>query len=137
MRFEALAVGMSAETSHQVTDAIVRQFADVTGDHNPAHLDEAYAATTRFGGRTAHGMLGAGFISACIATELPGPGTIYISQSLRFLRPVRIGDTVTARVEVVELFAARRRVRLTTTCRNQAGEVVMDGDAMCLVPERS
>ena len=137
MRFEELEVGMSAETSHQVTDTIVRKFADVTGDDNPVHLDEAYAATTLFGGRTAHGMLGAGFISACIATKLPGPGTIYISQSLRFMRPVRIGDTVTVRLEVVELIPDKRHVRLTTTCINQKGKVVMDGEAMCLVPEQA
>ncbi len=135
MRFEELSVGQSAEMSHTVTDAMVRQFADVTGDHNPVHLDEAYATSTSFGGRIAHGMLTAGFVSACMATRLPGPGAIYLTQTLRFTRPVRLGDTVTVQVRIVELTEATRRVRLATTCRNQAGKVVLDGEATVLVPE--
>ncbi|MFN8573203.1 MAG: MaoC family dehydratase [Gemmatimonadaceae bacterium] len=134
MRFEELAVGQSAEMSHEVTDDMVRQFAEVTGDHNPVHLDDAYARTTSFQGRIAHGMLTAGFISACMATKLPGPGAIYLSQSLRFVRPVRLGDVVTVQVAIVELTEATRRVRLTTTCRNQAGKVVLDGEATVMVP---
>jgi len=135
MRFEELRVGQAATHSKTVTEADVVLFAGVTGDFNPAHVDQAYAEKSRFGGRIAHGMLSAGFISAALAMRLPGPGTIYLSQSLRFLRPVRIGDTVTARVEVAELFPSRRRVRLLTTCANQDGEALVEGEAMVMVPE--
>jgi 3-hydroxybutyryl-CoA dehydratase len=135
MRFEDLQPGQSAAMSKTVTEADVILFAGVTGDFNPAHLDQVYAERSRFGGRIAHGMLSAGFISAVLAMRLPGPGTIYLSQSLRFLRPVRIGDTVTARVEVAELMPARRRVRLLTTCSNQQGEALVEGEALVMVPE--
>ena len=135
MRFEDLRTGQSATHSKTVTEADVVLFAGVTGDFNPAHVDQVYAAKSRFGGRIAHGMLSAGFISAALAMRLPGPGTIYLSQSLRFLRPVRIGDTVTARVEVAELFPAKRRVRLLTTCANQDGEALVEGEALVMVPE--
>lgn len=137
MRFEELAVGQAATMEHTVTDAMLRAFADLTGDHNPVHLDEAAAARSRFGGRIAHGMLSAGFISAAIATRLPGPGTIYLSQSLKFTRPVRIGDTVTTRVEVAEVMGAERRVRLLTRCVNQQGKTVVDGEALVMVPDES
>ena len=99
------------------------------------HLDEVAAATTMFKGRIAHGMLSAGFISAVIGTQLPGFGCVYVSQSLRFARPVRIGDTITTRAEVVELMPAERRLRLTTTCTNQRGKVVTDGEAVVLMPD--
>lgn len=135
MRFEELAVGAQATMEHTVTDAMLVAFAELTGDHNPVHLDEAFAATTRFGGRIAHGMLGAGFISATIATRLPGPGTVYLGQSLAFKRPVRIGDTVTTRVEVAEVMAAERRVRLLTRCTNQQGKTVIEGEALVMVPD--
>jgi 3-hydroxybutyryl-CoA dehydratase len=136
MRFEDLTVGQTAEFSKTVTEADVVLFAGVTGDFNPAHLDAVYAGKSRFGGRIAHGMLTASFLSTVLAMRLPGPGTIYLSQSLRFLRPVKLGDTVTARVEVAELFSSRRRVRLLTTCHNQEGEAVIDGEAVVLVPEQ-
>jgi 3-hydroxybutyryl-CoA dehydratase len=135
MRFEELEVGTAAEMTRTVTETDVVLFAGVTGDFNPAHVDEVWAAKSRFGGRIAHGMLGAGFISAVLGMKLPGPGTIYLSQQLRFVRPVRIGDTVTARAEVVELFPARRRARLLTTCRNQDGEAVIEGEALVMVDE--
>lgn len=134
MRFEELEVGAVAEMTRTVTETDVVLFAGVTGDFNPAHVDAVWAEKSRFGGRIAHGMLGAGFISAVLGMRLPGPGTVYLSQQLRFLRPVRIGDTVTARVEVAELFPSRRRVRLLTTCANQAGEAVIDGEAVVMVP---
>lgn len=134
MRFEELEVGAAAEMTRTVTETDVVLFAGVTGDFNPAHVDAVWAEKSRFGGRIAHGMLGAGFISAVLGMRLPGPGTVYLSQQLRFLRPVRIGDTVTARVEVAELFPSRRRVRLLTTCANQAGEAVIDGEAVVMVP---
>ena len=136
MRFDELRVGQSAEWAKTVTEADVVLYAGVTGDFNPAHVNAAEAERSRFGGRIAHGMLSAGFISAAIAMKLPGPGTIYLTQSLRFTAPVRIGDTVTARVEVAELLP-RRRVRLTTACRNQRGEVVLDGEATVMVPPDS
>ena len=131
----ALQVGQVAEFSKTVTESDVILFAGISGDFNPVHLDEAHAAKTRFGGRIAHGMLSVGFISACIAMRLPGPGTIYLSQTLKFTRPVRIGDTVTARVEVVDWHAGKRRARLATTCRNQHDDVVIDGEALVLVPD--
>jgi 3-hydroxybutyryl-CoA dehydratase len=132
-----LEVGQAAEMSKTVTETDVVLFAGITGDFNPAHMDEVQASRSRFGGRIAHGMLSAGFISACVAMKLPGPGTIYLTQSLKFTRPVRIGDTVTARVEVLEWHATRRRARLATTCRNQQGEVVIEGEALVMVPQES
>ena len=135
MAYDDLAVGQAAEFSKTVTEADVVLFAGITGDFNSVHVDEVSAAKSRFKGRIAHGLLSAGFISACIAMRLPGPGSIYLSQSLRFVRPVRIGDTVTARVEVAELVPAKRRVRLTTQCHNQEGELVIDGEATVQVPD--
>ncbi len=130
----ALQVGQHAEFSKTVTESDVVLFAGITGDFNPAHVNEVEAARGRFGGRIAHGLLSAGFISACIGMKLPGPGTIYLTQSLKFARPVRIGDTVTARVDVLEWHEGKRRARLATTCRNQHGEVVIDGEALVMVP---
>lgn len=130
-----LRVGQWAEWAKTVTEADVVLYAGVTGDFNPAHVNEPEARRSRFQGRIAHGMLSAGFISAAIAMRLPGPGTIYLGQTLRFTAPVRIGDTVTARVEVAEVVARKRRVRLTTTCRNQRGELVIDGEATVMVPD--
>jgi 3-hydroxybutyryl-CoA dehydratase len=133
--FDQLAVGQSAEFAKTVTEADVVLFAGVTGDFNPAHVDAVAAERGRFGGRIAHGMLSAGFISATLAMKLPGPGTIYLSQTLRFTRPVMIGDTVTARVEILELIPGKRRVRLATICRNQRDETVLDGEAIVMVPD--
>ena len=130
-----LSVGQHAEFSKTVTEADVVLYAGITGDFNPVHINEVEAGASRFGGRIAHGLLSAGFISACIAMKLPGPGTIYLSQSLKFTRPVRLGDTVTARVEVADWNETKRRARLTTTCRNQHGELVIDGEAMVLIPD--
>jgi 3-hydroxybutyryl-CoA dehydratase len=135
MSFDTLEVGQTAEIRRTVSEADVVLFAGVTGDLNPAHLDEVAAQAGPFGGRIAHGMLSAGHVSAVLAMKLPGPGTIYLEQSLRFTRPVRIGDTVTARVEILELIPGRRRVRLATTCANQEGEVVLKGEALVMVPE--
>src|SRR5579864_6975087 len=104
-------------------------FAAASGDTNPIHLDDAAAAGSRFGGRVAHGMLVASFISAVLGTDLPGPGSIYLSQTLRFLAPVRPNDTVIVRVTVLEVVLDRRRVRLETVCRNQQGQVVLSGEA--------
>ncbi len=133
-RFASFRVGQSAERSKTVTEADVVGFAEITGDFNPVHLDAAVAAASQFGERIAHGMLSAGFISAALAMELPGPGAVYLSQSLRFVRPVRFGDTVTTRVEIVEVLSTRRHLRLSTACRNQQGKLVVEGEAVVLVP---
>jgi len=135
VRLEELEVGQSAEFTKTVSSEDVARFAEITGDFNPVHLDEAAAGKSFFGGRVAHGMLTAGLISATLAGKLPGPGTVYLSQTLRFTAPVRIGDTVTARVEVTELITAKRRVKLSTVCKNQKNEVVLNGEAMVFLPE--
>jgi 3-hydroxybutyryl-CoA dehydratase len=132
---EDLFVGQRSERTRTVTETDIAGFAEITGDCNPVHLDQAYAETTPFGSRVAHGMLSAGYISAVIGTQLPGPGAIYLSQTLRFRRPVRIGDEVVARVEVVAIHARRARVTLTTACVVN-GEVVVDGEAEILAPWR-
>jgi len=134
MRIDEIAVGQTAEFSKTVTEADVVLFAGITGDFNPAHVNAVVAEAGDFGGRIAHGMLSAGFISTVLAMRLPGPGTIYLSQSLRFTGPVRIGDTVTARVEVTEVVPEKRRVRLTTTVANQRGETAIEGEALVMVP---
>ena len=137
MRYEDLAVGQSAERTRHVTDDVIRRYAEVTEDFNPVHVDEAYAARTRFGGRIAHGMLAGGFVSAVIGMDLPGPGAIWMSQTLRFARPVMPGDTVTTRIEIVELVPEKRRARLSTVCRNQKGETVLEGEALIKMLEES
>ncbi len=135
LSIEDLFVGQRSELTRTVTEADILGFAEVTGDRNPLHLEQEYAETTAFGTRIAHGMLTAGYISAVIGTQLPGPGAIYLRQSLRFRRPVRIGDTVTARVEVASIHASRARVTLATACFVD-GEVVLDGEAEVLAPRR-
>ena len=126
-------VGDAAEVSKTITDEDVRAFAELTGDRNPVHLDEEYAATTRFGRRIAHGMLGASLISAVLANELPGRGTVYLSQTLRFTAPVFLGDTVTARVTVKAVREDKPVVTLETVCTNERGERVVEGEAVVLV----
>ncbi|MGA6925642.1 MAG: MaoC family dehydratase [Desulfosarcina sp.] len=132
--FDQLSVGDSDRFTKTVTDADVYLFAGVTGDLNPAHIDETYAQGTFFKTRIAHGMLSAGFISAVIGMRLPGPGTVYMRQELNFLAPVRIGDTVTATVEVIEKLGEKKRVRLKTTCVNQDGTTVLEGEALVSPP---
>jgi 3-hydroxybutyryl-CoA dehydratase len=135
-RIDELSVGQVAEMAKTVTESDIVLFAGVTGDFNPVHIDAEAAKQSVFGERIAHGMLSAGFISAVLGMRLPGAGSIYLSQTLRFTKPVRIGDTVTARVEVVEVIAAKRRVRLATTCRNQNDEVVVEGEAVVMMEKR-
>ena len=135
-RIDELSVGQVAELAKTVTESDIVLFAGVTGDFNPVHVDAEAAKQSVFGERIAHGMLSAGFISAVLGMRLPGPGSIYLSQTLRFTKPVRIGDTVRARVEVVEVIAAKRRVRLATTCRNQNDEVVVEGEAVVMMENR-
>lgn len=133
--FEDLSLGMAEVYKKTVSAADVVGFAEITGDRNPIHLSEHFAARTPFKGRIAHGLYTAGLISAVIGTRLPGPGAIYISQTLRFLAPVKIGDTVEARVEVAQLNAERRRAELI--CRCNVGEtVVLEGEAVVKVPRR-
>jgi 3-hydroxybutyryl-CoA dehydratase len=127
-------VGDTVEFTRTVTSDDIVAFANVTGDTNPLHLDDAYAAKTRFKRRIAHGMLSAGFISAALGTRLaPHACVVYLSQTLRFQRPVYIGDTVTARVEVTKIDPSRRFVALTTTCANQNGEDLLTGEALVLL----
>ena len=133
--FDELTVGQTAEMSRVVGAADIEAFAEVSGDNNPVHLDEAYAKATTFGERIAHGMLSASYISAILGTRLPGPGCIYLSQSLRFRRPVKIGDLVVARVVVKTLDDARGHVTLETACE-VAGKTVVDGEALVIAPRR-
>lgn len=128
-----LSVGDTASLTKTITDEDVRAFAELTGDRNPVHLDDAYAATTRFGRRIAHGMLAASLISAALAGELPGRGTVYLSQSLRFTAPVFPGDTVTARVTVTHVREDKPIITLETVCTNQGGEAVVRGEAVVLL----
>jgi 3-hydroxybutyryl-CoA dehydratase len=128
---EDLSVGMSATYSKQLTERDVLLFADASGDRNPVHLDDHYARTTRFGGRIVHGMLTASVISAALGTRLPGPGSIYLSQDLKFLRPVRLGDTVFVTITVSDVIREKRRVVLSTVCKVN-DEIVISGHAEML-----
>ena len=118
-------VGDTASLTRTVTDEDIRAFAALSGDHNPIHLDGGYAATTRFGQRIAHGMFGASLISAVIGNDLPGLGSIYLSQTLRFLAPVYLGDTVTARVTVTKIRGDKPIVTLDCVCENERGETLI------------
>ena len=128
-------LGQSRSITRHVAAADVEAFARITGDTNPVHLDEAYAAGTRFKRRIAHGMLTASYISALLGAEFPGPGTIYLSQSVTFLKPVFIGDTLTVTATVAAYRPEKAILTLTTECRNQAGEKVLEGQAVCLVSD--
>lgn len=129
-----LDIGMKASRTKTFTDDDVRGFAQISSDTNPVHLDDEYAADTRFGKRLVHGMLTASLLSAALANDLPGEGTIYLSQTLQFKAPVFIGDTITAAVEVIKYREERRIATLATTCTNQDGKVVLEGEAVVLVP---
>ena len=133
--FEDLSEGQSAEMTRVATAAVIEAFAEISGDTNPLHLDESYARTTSFGQRIAHGMLAGAYISAVLGTKLPGPGAVYLTQSLRFRRPVRLGDSVTARVTVKALDAKHAHVTLKTVCE-VGGKAVVDGEAVIAVPRR-
>jgi len=133
--FEDLQLGMEASFAKTVSEADINAFAEVSGDRNPVHIDAAYAAKTFFKERIAHGMLSAGYISAVFGMEMPGPGAIYISQTLNFKAPVKIGDRVVAKVKVVELYPEKRRARFECVCT--VGETpVVTGEAMLMVPAR-
>lgn len=127
--------GDFAEFAKTISESDVYMYAGITGDLNPAHINEAYAQKTFFKTRIAHGMLTAGFISSILGMQLPGPGTIYMKQELKFLAPVRIGDTIVARAEVIEVVEDKNRIKLKTTCTNQEGTVVLDGEAVVSPPK--
>lgn len=131
---DELKVGETAEFTKTVSESDIYLYAGVTGDLNPAHINETYAEKTYFKTRIAHGMLTAGFISAVVGNKLPGSGTVYVKQELSFLAPVRIGDTVTARVEVTEIMDEKKLAKLRTICNNQEGVKVLDGEAVVSPP---
>ena len=134
---DELKVGDSAQITKTITENEINLFAKAIGDFNPVHLDEAYAQKTQFKGRIAHGALSIGLLSAVLGNVLPGHGTIYLSQEVKFLAPVRIGDALTARVEVIELVPERNRAKFRTTCINQDGQTVVDGTAWGMPPKKS
>lgn len=129
MNYSELKIGMKESVSKTITEADVILFAGITTDVNPAHLNEEYASSTMFKHRIAHGMLGAGLISAVLGTKLPGPGSIYMGQELKFVAPVYFGDTITATAEIIELIPEKHRVVLKTICTNQEGKEVIIGTA--------
>jgi len=134
LTYNELNVGDHAEVTKTISETDIYLFAGITGDMNPAHVNEEYARNTSFGKRIAHGILMCGFISNVLGNYLPGNGTIYMRQTVTFLAPVYIGDTITARVEVLEKREEKKRVLLKTNCTNQKGEVVVDGEALVSPP---
>lgn len=133
-KYEEIKIGEVAEYKRTITEDDIEKFAMVSGDFNPVHMNEEYAKKTLFEGRIAHGMLSASFISTVLAQELPGPGSIYLSQNLIFKKPVRIGDTIITRVQVFQKLDDKKRIKLKTTCTNQDGTTVIEGEALILVP---
>lgn len=133
---EEINIGDSAEFVKSVTEYDVYSFAGITGDFNPAHINTVYASETTFGKIIAHGILSVGFISNVLGTQLPGPGSIYIRQVCDFKRPVFIGDTITATVEVTQKDETKNRVWLHTFCTNQNGDIVVDGEAIMMPPRK-
>jgi len=136
MTIDAIAVGDSARITRRVTDGDIASFVDAVGDYNPVHSDRAYAAATVFKEPIAPGIWTAGLVSAVIGTRLPGPGAIYLSQDLKFLKPVKAGDSISARVEVIDVDRERNRIRLRTVCTNQRAEDVLTGEAV-VMPSRT
>jgi 3-hydroxybutyryl-CoA dehydratase len=130
-------VGDTAELTRTIEQADIQAFADLTGDHNPVHVDEEFAKTTRFGRRIAHGMLTASLISSVLANKLPGEGSVYLGQTLQFVAPVFPGDTITARVIVKEAREGKSIVKLETVCMNQRDEFVLRGEATVLLPQKA
>lgn len=134
---QELEIGDSAQISKTITEGDIDLFARATGDFNPVHLDQAYAEKTMFKGRIAHGLLSVGLLSTVLGNILPGHGTIYLSQEVKFLAPVRIGDTIIAKVEIIELIPEKNRAKFRTTCMNQDGKIVVDGIAWAMPPKKS
>ena len=135
MTMQELAIGDSASHAKTITGTDVYLFAGITGDLNPAHVNEQASSLTPFGGRIAHGILSAGLISAVLAMKLPGPGTIYLGQELKFTKPVRFGDTITATCTISELIPEKNIAKLDTICTNQNGQVVIQGTATVMPPK--
>lgn len=135
LTIQELKLGQSASSAKTITDQDVRLFAEVSGDDNPVHLDEAYAQSTMFKGRIVHGALVASLFSRILGTQLPGEGTIYLGQESRFMKPVRLNETITATVTVVEMIPEKNRVKLETIAKNEAGDVVVSGFATVLAPK--
>ena len=136
LTIDAIAVGDSAQITRRVSDGAIASFVDAVGDYNPVHSDRAYAAATVFKEPIAPGIWTAGLISAVIGTRLPGPGAIYLSQDLKFLKPVKSGDSISARVEVIDVNREKNRIRLRTVCSNQRAEDVLTGEAV-VMPSRA
>jgi len=130
-----LKIGDKEYVQKTISETDVYLYAGITGDLNPAHINEEYAKDTFFKGRIAHGMLTAGLISAVLGMKLPGPGTIYLAQELKFTAPVRIGDTIKAEAEVVEIIVEKNKIKIKTTCTNQNGDIVLDGVATVMPPK--
>ena len=130
-----LAVDQTYDKKITITSDMIENFAEATGDHNPLHLDEEFAKGTQFKTRVAHGMLQAGILSGILGTEFPGVGTIYLSQTLKFVKPVFIGDEVTFHLKVLELIEEKNRIRIETICENQKGEAVVTGEALIMPPK--
>ncbi|MFK7900518.1 MAG: MaoC family dehydratase [Cyclobacteriaceae bacterium] len=133
--YEELNIGDSCTYEREITDQMIRAFAEVSGDVNPIHLDEEYAATSMFKERIAHGALVSSFLSKLLGCDLPGPGSVYVSQYTKFMRPVKIGDTITAIIEVKEKDEKKGYVTFRTYCKNQRGKVVVDGEAVGIPPK--
>lgn len=133
--YETLEVGQTASYSKTVEERDIQLFAAMSGDHNPVHLDAEYAKTTMFKERIAHGMFSGALISAAVACELPGPGTIYVGQQMSFQKPVKIGDMLTVRLEILEKLP-KFRVRIATRVFNQHDELVVDGEAEIIAPRK-
>jgi len=132
---EQLEVGKTYKTKITITEQMVEHFARATGDYNPIHMEGDYARGTIFKARVVHGMLHAGLISGIIGTRFPGPGTIYLTQALKFLKPVFIGDEVTYRLKVLEYVQEKNRLRLETVCINQKGQTALTGEALVIPPK--
>lgn len=135
-KLEDISIGMSASYSQTITDADIKAYAGISGDRNPVHLDEKYAESSRFKKRIAHGMISAGFFSALFGTKIPGEGCVYVSQNLKFRKPVYIGDTVIATVEVKSIDIDKRRVLFDTYCKVGKSKVIT-GEAEIYIPEQN
>ena len=129
-RYEDIEIGDMAEVVHTITDEDIQSFGRLSGDYNPLHFDEEWAKKTIFGGRIAHGLLTASYISNAIGMKLPGTGAIYLSQEMKFWKPVRIGDTITTKVTVIEKNDGKRRINLSTECKNQSDETILTRNAV-------
>lgn len=132
-KIEEIEIGQSAELNRKISEEDIQIFANLSGDHNPIHMDEEFAKNTMFKGRIAHGILSTVFISTLLARDLPGPGTIYLSQNVIFKRPVRLNDMITVKVEVIEKNEEKGQIKLRTTCVNQNGKLVIDGEALVMI----